>query len=375
MADNLSSLSKVVPTLTGTDNFVKWRRAITNYLLDKGALRVLEGRETEPHRAGLDPAHPPDIIRPPGQRAGDEPPDAQSSSTGSALTAAQRAAWDKWAEKEAKARSTLILTVSDGIAAEVENLWSSAEIYTHITAEHKVDTYQRRGDLMARIHMLSLPEAASRETMIDHYERFITLISESIAAGTRIEDWEKCEKFLLSLSHDLDPLKFQFELLPSDRRSWRELVQIYKSLADRHGLEADRQATVNAILSRDSNYGKGKPGTRDNAKGGKGNKSKGKGSKNDAKRCMHCNNKGHTIDECRKKANGEPSRKEILELAKKVAKDGKPDSGRPNASINATRAVIETPQVLLRIDQRRQRRQQRDYALPARYRSKSSPHR
>ena len=104
----------------------------------------------------------------------DEPPDAQSSSTGSALTAAQRAAWDKWAEKEAKARSTLILTVSDGIAAEVENLWSSAEIYTHITAEHKVDTYQRRGDLMARIHMLSLPEAASRETMIDHYERFIT---------------------------------------------------------------------------------------------------------------------------------------------------------------------------------------------------------
>ena len=101
---------------------------------------------------------------------------------------------------------------------------------------------------------------------------------------------------------------------------------------------------MNAILSRDSNYGKGKPGTRDNAKGGKGNKSKGKGSKNDAKRCMHCNNKGHTIDECRKKANGEPSRKEILELAKKVAKDGKPDSGRPNASINTTRAVIETPQ-------------------------------
>jgi hypothetical protein len=48
--DNLSSLSKIIPTLAGTDNFVTWRRALKAYLLEKGALRVLEGRETEPFR-------------------------------------------------------------------------------------------------------------------------------------------------------------------------------------------------------------------------------------------------------------------------------------------------------------------------------------
>jgi len=47
MSDSLSSLAKTVPTLKGTEIFTNWRRANTAYLLEKGAHRVLEGRETE----------------------------------------------------------------------------------------------------------------------------------------------------------------------------------------------------------------------------------------------------------------------------------------------------------------------------------------
>ena len=59
---DISSLSRVIPTLTGTDSFAKWRRAISAYLLDKGALRVLEGREKEPVRRDVNPAVPGDAL-------------------------------------------------------------------------------------------------------------------------------------------------------------------------------------------------------------------------------------------------------------------------------------------------------------------------
>jgi len=46
-SDSLSSLAKTVPNLQGTDSLTNRRRAITAYLLEKAAHRVLEGRETE----------------------------------------------------------------------------------------------------------------------------------------------------------------------------------------------------------------------------------------------------------------------------------------------------------------------------------------
>ena len=214
----------------------------------------------------------------------------------------------KWAEKEAKARSTIILTVSDGIAAEVENLWSAADIYPHIRAEHKVDT-QRRGDLIIRIHLLSLPEAASRETMKDHYERFTSLVAEAIAAGTRMEEgWERCESSLLSLPADMNPRKFQFELLPDPSRSWWELVQMFKSVADRRGLEADRTASIDAIISKDIGQAKTKPKTdhgQGNKKGGDRPRSKGNNNRHGRGKGNKTSSQGSRLRRVDKKALGE----------------------------------------------------------------------
>jgi len=112
MSDSLSSLPKTVPTLQGTESFTNWRRAVTAYLVEKGAHRVLEGRGTELFR---DPA----AALPAGEVAGDEQPDVTQSRTGAALTAAQRTQWEAWATREPKARSVVMLTVSHSIQAEI----------------------------------------------------------------------------------------------------------------------------------------------------------------------------------------------------------------------------------------------------------------
>ena len=252
--ENVSSLGKI-PTLTGTDSFVKWRRAISAYLLDEGALRVLEGREREPFRKDYNTALPGDraVIRPFGECAGAEQPGANQSASGTVLNNAQRTAWDEWEKKERKARSTIILTVSAGIAAEIEMMWSAHEMYEHITAEHKVDTIEHRGNLIWRIQTLNLRSSATADEMNAHYEAFTNLISEAIAAGDKFEDWDKCERFFISLNDDLETLRLQFRLMPSGERPWRNLVTTYKSIAETRRIKHNRDTTVAAIFGSGQN--------------------------------------------------------------------------------------------------------------------------
>ena len=147
----LSSLSRLIPTLIGTESFVAWRRAINAYLLNKGSLRVLEGREKEPFQCKINTTIPGNtlVVRPVGNYAGAEmPTDAQREGTViPAYTAIQCTQRDDWEKKERKARLTIILTVLAGIAFEVKTMWSEAEMYAHICSKHKVNTFERRGNI------------------------------------------------------------------------------------------------------------------------------------------------------------------------------------------------------------------------------------
>ena len=165
---NSSSLSRLIPTLTRTESFVAWRRAINAYLLDKGSLQVLEGRETEPFRREIDATIPSDalVVRSIGNYAGAEiPSEIQKVGNGTTYTTAQRTQWEDWEKKERKARATIILTVSAGIAWEIETMWSAADMYVHICAEHKMDTFERQGNITWRILTLCLPSGATAEQM------------------------------------------------------------------------------------------------------------------------------------------------------------------------------------------------------------------
>jgi len=159
------------------------------YLLEKGAHRVLEGRETEPFRIRQQHA-----LR------------GRSQATSSPM---------------------------------LKYMWSADSMYTLISATHKVDTTPRRADLSS---LLRLPLKFSREKMLEHYEQYSNLSAEAIISGVRIDDWEKSERFLMSLGDDLESLKIQWAVLPEQRQVWTELVRIYKSLADRRGLEHERES-------------------------------------------------------------------------------------------------------------------------------------
>jgi len=151
--------------------------------------------------------------------------------------------------------------------------------------------------------------------MLEHYESYSSLSAEAISSGVRTDGWEKPERFLMSLGDELESLKIQWAVLPEDRQVWTELVRIYNSLADRRGLEQDRETAAQvSFLTTDapkgpkmdipkSRKGKGKGG----GGGGKGKGGGGKGSGDHVAHCDYCNFKGHSIGECRKKAAGEPS--------------------------------------------------------------------
>ncbi|RXK35701.1 hypothetical protein M231_07029 [Tremella mesenterica] len=157
-----------------TETFVRWCRGVHNYLSDKGAQGHLSGLEPEPFRRLVNPAVPTDhsVVFPPNTIAGEAPPDATNSTTAVALTATQRTTWLDWANKERKARSTLIFTISPGLATQVEDLWSAQEIWARITAQHQVKTTERRNDLNQRISLLRLVENANVDTMHAHLETF-----------------------------------------------------------------------------------------------------------------------------------------------------------------------------------------------------------
>ncbi|GFZ51036.1 hypothetical protein JCM24511_08794 [Saitozyma sp. JCM 24511] len=357
--DNLSSLSKVIPTLTGTENFVVWRRALRAYLLEKGALRVLEGRETEPFRVDPLPSADNRDEAMYGPHAGIEPPYAQTSSTTADLTVAQMKQWDAWETKERKARSTLILTISSALAAEVENLWSAHDIYSRLCTEHKVDTVERRGDLFQRIMFLQLSANSPRDKMIEHLETYTNLASEVVQAGAPFPEWQKCQTFLSSLGNDLETLKIQFNVLPEDRQTWMELSRTYKTLADRRGFEQDRQAKINALINKDATRGGPRKGTENKGNKGDGkgdgkSKGKGGGGNNDSKgkaenkkKCTWCDFKGHTQEECRKKAAGEPSKADIKAAAKQLAE--KRTKGETNATINSIDGWISNPNLIAHV--------------------------
>ena len=123
-----------------------------------------------------------------------------------------------------------------------------------------------------------LPSGATAEQMNTHYEQFATLISESAAAGAPLTEWDKTERFLLGLGDDMDPLRFQYRLMPDAQRSWKNVVTIYKSFADSRQMKVDRDAAVAGSVAAIFPKGCATPSGKGD-KGQKKPKPKGKGGK------------------------------------------------------------------------------------------------
>jgi hypothetical protein len=232
------------PTLKGIDNLVRWRRGLELSLLCEDALQVLSGVEVEPFRATLLPR----IAARDGRYASDIPPGAAvatfaaTSITSNDLTREQRAEWEKWSVKERKARSLILLSISSALAGDYECLWSAHDIYKRILAEHRLDSPHRQRDLTGRLQRLQLPEKASKEQMLAHYDAFILITSELRHAGKELSESKKCEIFLDSLFCYFDDVTSTFSIYEAKldtSSTWTELSSNYKMFADRKGRMED----------------------------------------------------------------------------------------------------------------------------------------
>ncbi|EIW68357.1 hypothetical protein TREMEDRAFT_32222 [Tremella mesenterica DSM 1558] len=279
--DDLSALSKLIPTLTGTETFVRWRRGVRNYLFDKGAQGHLSGLEPEPFRRLVNPAVPTDhsVVFPPDTIAGEAPPDATNSTTA--------------------------------------DLWSAQEIWARITAQHQVKTTARRNDLNQRISLLRLVENANFDTMHAHLETFSELVAEALGAGAHIDDGDRSERFLLSLGRDFAPLRQQWDLRPDTQKSWDHLVTAYHSIADTRRLEQEmenhtQQAISAVLVNKDAiKKDKGRSGSRV----GKGRRKRGKDESDseEDEECDWCGKYGHSVEDCRIKKHGDLSKSQLQE--------------------------------------------------------------
>ena len=344
------------------DNFVIWKRAITAYLREKDALRVVKGRKLELYRnphAPLPTNHFAGDVEPGPVPLGAPAGTMPTSTTGLALTVHQGNRWKEWERKESKARSAILRTVSHGIASDIENLWSSTLMYAQILDKHRTNLIERRADLNHRMQLMRLPAGANREQMLKHYEDFSTLMAEASAAQLIIEPLDKCERFIFTLPQDLETLRIQWRVMPAISRNWRELVALYKIIADERGLTAKRDTMIAAIFKQPGAKAKGKGeekgAGRKNGRGGKGNgegngsggggkggdggKKKGKGGKGDDKpKCTYCNFRNHTEKDCRAKANGDPSFEEIKRAVAKMRNEkNEPASAKVAEASDASR--------------------------------------
>ncbi|OXG14335.1 hypothetical protein C367_05860 [Cryptococcus neoformans Ze90-1] len=195
--EQYSSSISAIPKLSGIRNFIDWRRAILAYLDERGARRVLEGFEKEPYR--LEGAS----HRPPGEYAGANPPSGADVSGEKELNEKQLIKWDEWQHRESKARAAITLSISKTVSGEIEGLWCAHDMYKRICSLFSVGNDAQKGDISWRLNSLSLREDATPQEMQAHFDAFSTLLSEGKSIGFEVADWDRREKFLLSLPRNL----------------------------------------------------------------------------------------------------------------------------------------------------------------------------
>ncbi|UOH83756.1 hypothetical protein LQV05_006493 [Cryptococcus neoformans] len=147
-----------IPKLTGFRDFVRWRRALLAYLDERGIGRTIEGCDPEPLRKeGKE-------YRPTGERAGLRMAEGNDA-TEQNPSAAKKASWEEWQKRESKARAAILLSVSEAIVTEIEDL---------------ADTDSRKNDIVYQLTH-TLPENSSSEAMQSHIDTFQKLIAEAKA--------------------------------------------------------------------------------------------------------------------------------------------------------------------------------------------------
>ncbi|TYJ56092.1 hypothetical protein B9479_003202 [Cryptococcus floricola] len=225
----MENMLEGIPILEGPDNYHPWAASLVVCLAAEcNAKRVLLGLEKEPYRrdvTGLTGSAKA-AIRPPGEVAGDAFPPVGARTPSDVSDEEMRERWEKWAEKERKARCYLILTVSENMRGGTSCFWSSAEIWEYFEARFDPN---REGEIprrQAELASFILPPNSNASTRRRHLQRFENILNVLEILGEPMLEENKIRAFFRSLGDNCGRIRALFISKPPSEQTWIHLTRL-----------------------------------------------------------------------------------------------------------------------------------------------------
>ncbi|BEI82040.1 hypothetical protein CcaverHIS002_0212000 [Cutaneotrichosporon cavernicola] len=260
---DLHQYLKLIPKLTGIENYSRWHHAFNNWLNMLGG--TLVRTQPEPYRVPFEDAEflhiSRDVIHPPDQRAGDAPPTGlaiaintarEASNIKANLQGGEITKWEKWARKQRVARTTVMATIDYTIARDVDHLWSLDDVLNHLAKLYNPDTPLRLRNLNAKITTTFLTSATA-DNMRKHVLDFTAVLHELADIGHPVSEPSKCLNFLESLTrvHLLySHMRTELALVPThEREEWAVVCRVYEMYIATHALRTPSLDSTTAPTS------------------------------------------------------------------------------------------------------------------------------
>lgn len=215
-----------------------------------------------------------------------------------------------WNEANARAKSTIVLTIGDAVIAKVRILVdddekTAKELWDELARIHTTSSTQTIANLQQRLDNLSFDETKKFDT---HVSDFLSIVDELSSLDQTIQESEKVTKLIRSLPPSFDALAMATSV---NALNFDELViAVHANIERRKQFPAksNNSSQPQAFYTsahRDiqlNNRGRGRGGRGRGGLGGRGGRGgRGRGSRGqyDNRTCHYCGKSGHFIKFCR----------------------------------------------------------------------------
>lgn len=128
-------------------------------------------------------------------------------------------------------------------------------MYKLIYSPFSVGNDLQKGDISWRLNTRILRENATSQEIQAHFDAFSTLLSEGKSVGLDVADWDRREKFLLSLPRDLQS-NLRTGLRGRSTQTWAELCSLFNEEIDIRSRQDLRNAQINAAAKMEKRGGR-----------------------------------------------------------------------------------------------------------------------
>lgn len=258
-----SDLKDNVPTLTGTDDFEKWDKALRMYCLGKGVLTHLTEYEPEPHHvavanytelnsydreytAGL---HPPAGVQILAsdlriiakerliEQGNDNPTDQQITDAVAivdedfVLTKDMLDSWTVWARRERLARTVLLLTIHEDLSLDYESYPTARLIYTAVLSRFRTFNPEKVALIQREMRSLYLGRGSTADQANKFYADFVKQFAALNRLSSPVDDGERVANILTSMHIDYSIL-LRAQWANETDKTWSKFTAVFSNFVE-----------------------------------------------------------------------------------------------------------------------------------------------